>query len=159
MIILHASFFFCFLVEFSLSQQFTRTIQKNNNNASHRLNCIDIVALYSAYNINESMGSHVEVDGLLIEEDRGDVLSPEEISDLISKYSGHEIVKNVLECASLEELNEKASIANDRLHKLERSIKEHAKSAIAWRICRKRFRTATKRSHTSRTFCQTSKRI
>ena len=117
----------------SLSQQFTRTIQKNNNNnnnnnASHRLNCIDIVALYSAYNINESMGSHVEVDGLLIEEDRGDVLSPEEISDLISKYSGHEIVKNVLECASLEELNEKASIANDRLHKLEsESIKEHAK--------------------------------
>ena len=74
------------------------------------------------------MGSHVEVDGLLIEEDRGDVLSPEEISDLISKYSGHEIVKNVLECASLEELNEKASIANDRLHKLEsESIKEHAK--------------------------------
>ena len=58
----------------------------------------------------------------------GDVLSPEEISDLITKYSGHEIVKNVLECASLEELNEKASIANDRLHKLENeSIKQHAK--------------------------------
>ena len=65
---------------------------------------------------------------LLIEEDMGDVLSPEEISDLITKYSGHEIVKNVLECASLEELNEKASIANDRLHKLENeSIKQHAK--------------------------------
>jgi hypothetical protein len=72
----------------------------------------------------DGRGQNVQI----VEEDRGDVLSPEEISDLITKYSGHEIVKNVLECASLEELNEKASIANDRLHKLEsESIKEHAK--------------------------------
>jgi len=72
----------------------------------------------------DGRGQNVQI----VEEDRGDVLSPEEISDLITKYSGHEIVKNVLECASLEELNEKASIANDRLHKLEsESIKDHAK--------------------------------
>ena len=75
-----------------------------------------------------SRGGEGDEGHLLIEEDMGDVLSPEEISDLITKYSGHEIVKNVLECASLEELNEKASIANDRLHKLENeSIKQHAK--------------------------------
>ena len=62
-----------------------------------------------------SRGGEGDEGHLLIEEDMGDVLSPEEISDLITKYSGHEIVKNVLECASLEELNEKASIANDLL--------------------------------------------
>ena len=44
-----------------------------------------------------SRGGERDEGHLLIEEDMGDVLSPEEISDLITKYSGHEIVKNVLE--------------------------------------------------------------
>ena len=57
-----------------------------------------------------SRGGEGDEGHLLIEEDMGDVLSPEEIDLITSTADTEEIVKNVLECASLEELNEKASL-------------------------------------------------